>query len=145
MKKTRVGSERETGETKQREEEGDGQVTVDLARVGQRERVARLRSRGSRGGRERWRREEGRRREEETLGVAAGLYRGAGRAGLDVRELTGRALCVGSEGDGGETEQVAVWALGWAGWGEKHVGCGVCYWAALPFSPHLFSLVLQAE
>ena len=84
----------------------------------------------------------------KTLGIAAGLSRGGGRAGLDVRELTARRREL-PVSEARETEgKRSRWpfeALGWAGWGEKHVGCGVCCWAALPFSPHFFYLILQAE
>ena len=46
-----------------------------------------------------------------------GLYRGAGRAGLDVREaeLTALALLKAEEGDGAVAEQVAVNKV-WASW-----------------------------
>ena len=63
-------------------------------------------------------------------------YKGA-RALLASMSVSSRrndasALCL-ERGGGGETEQVAVWALGWAGWsGEAHVRC----WEA----PSLFFL-----
>ena len=54
-----------------------------------------------------------------------GLYRGAGCAGLDVREeeLTALALLKAEEGDGAVAEQVAV-RLGWAGERKAQVGYG---------------------
>ena len=54
-----------------------------------------------------------------------GLYRGAGRAGLDVHEaeLTVLALLKAEEGDGAVAEQVAV-RLSWAGERKSQVGIG---------------------
>ena len=55
----------------------------------------------------------------KTLGIAAGLSRGAGRAGLDVHELTARRR-ERSVSEARETEgKRSRWpfeALGWVGW-----------------------------
>ena len=61
----------------------------------------------------------------KTLGIAAGLYRGAGRAGLDVRELTARRR-ERSVSEARETEgKRSRWpfgALGWVGWSWEAQG-----------------------